>query len=207
MSDLLEEAFAALRDEHSGASPDAPRTRRRVLLARTTRRSGRTTTRLLLPLVAVLAATSAFAASGRLLRVAPPPVVRPALSPSVRRPPPPGAAVSVMALPDAAPSSSAAPTPRPRASAAPSDEEPLYAIAHDAHFVARDPARALTAWDAYLAKHPRGRLAPEARYNRAIALVRLGRTEEAKAALGPFAAGSFGSYRRAEARRLIDALD
>jgi hypothetical protein len=82
----------------------------------------------------------------------------------------------------------------------------LYAQAHRAHFVDRDPAAALRAWDVYLAAAPDGPLAPEARYNRALALVRLGRRAEAREALAPFAAGAYGGYRAAEARALIDAL-
>jgi hypothetical protein len=98
--------------------------------------------------------------------------------------------------------------PPPKATAAIEDREtPLYREAHEAHFVARDPARALAAWDAYLGAHPNGRFAPEARHNRAITLLRLGRRDEARAALAPFADGAFGDYRKREARRLLDALD
>ena len=50
-----------------------------------------------------------------------------------------------------------------------------------------------------------GRFAPEARWNRAIALFKLGRRDEAVAALQPFADGAYGGYRRAEATRLIGA--
>jgi hypothetical protein len=85
-------------------------------------------------------------------------------------------------------------------------EASLYAAAHRAHFVAHDPAAALGYWDAYLARYPQGRFAPEARYNRALALVRLGRRQEAAAALAPFASGAYGDYRRSEARELLDAL-
>jgi hypothetical protein len=94
--------------------------------------------------------------------------------------------------------------PAPAASAPPSDG--LYAVAHRAHFQERDPARALAAWDAYLGDAPQGRFAPEARYNRALCLVRLGRTNEAIAALRPFAEGAYGSYRREEATRLLSAM-
>ena len=85
-------------------------------------------------------------------------------------------------------------------------EESAYQAAHRAHFAERDPARALRGWDAYLAAYPEGRFALEARYNRALALVRLGRTDEARTALGPFADGRYGTYRRVEARDLLDAL-
>ena len=53
---------------------------------------------------------------------------------------------------------------------------------------------------------PEGPLVLEARYNRALCLVRLGRTAEARAALLPFADGTLAHYRQAEARALIRAL-
>jgi hypothetical protein len=49
-------------------------------------------------------------------------------------------------------------------------------------------------------------LSPEARYNRAIALARLGRNAEAAAALEPFARGDYGAYRQSEANALLNAL-
>lgn len=82
----------------------------------------------------------------------------------------------------------------------------LYRVAHQAHFVERDSGRALSAWDAYLKAAPNGALALEARYNRALCLVRLHRTTEARAALTPFAAGRFGGYRKKEASDLLAAL-
>ena len=82
----------------------------------------------------------------------------------------------------------------------------LYRVAHTAHFVDRDPARALAAWDAYLAAAPNGTFAPEARYNRALSLVRLGRNTEAKSALTPFANGVYGTYRQSEASALLQQL-
>lgn len=86
-------------------------------------------------------------------------------------------------------------------------EESLYRTAHEAHFVTRDSSRALGAWDAYLAAYPQGRFAPEARYNRAISLVRLNRRDEAKNALRPFADGKeVGGYRQREAKDLLDAM-
>jgi hypothetical protein len=133
----------------------------------------------------------------------------------------PVAAVPVESLPrDAPPSALASPyalpsAPRPLSAssssvAAPrSDQEAsrLYAVAHEAHFVGHDPGVALAAWDAYLRAAPDGALAPEARYNRALTLVRLGRTDDARAALAPFARGEMGGYREGEARALLDALD
>ena len=82
-----------------------------------------------------------------------------------------------------------------------------YRRAHALHFRGGAPAETLAAWDAYLAAYPRGRFAAEARYNRAIVLVRLDRIDDARAALAPFAAGEIeGGYRQAEAAELRDAL-
>jgi hypothetical protein len=82
----------------------------------------------------------------------------------------------------------------------------LYRAAHEAHFVAHDCARALAGWDAYLRAAPSGQLAVEARYNRALCLVRLGRSEQARSALEPFARGIAGSYRQREAAGLLEVL-
>jgi len=102
----------------------------------------------------------------------------------------------------------AAEPPRERANRAVDDRgHALYRSAHQAHFVAGDAAQALRAWDAYLSHAPGGRVALEARYNRAICLVRLGRNAEARAALEAFAAGTYGSYRQSDARSLLDALE
>ncbi len=83
----------------------------------------------------------------------------------------------------------------------------LYADAHRLHFDARDHEGALRAWDAYLQAAPAGRLAPEARYNRGLCLLHLGRVAEARTALAPIAGGAAGSYRQDEAARLLRALD
>jgi hypothetical protein len=104
----------------------------------------------------------------------------------------------------AAPSVSPKRTPPEAATDA---EESLFADAQRAHFVAKDPQAALRGWDAYLAAYPSGRFALEARYNRALTLVRLGRGAEARAALAPFASGATGGYRQQEARALLDVVD
>ena len=89
----------------------------------------------------------------------------------------------------------------------PSAEElRLYATAHAAHFTAHDDARALDAWTAYLAAYPHGRFEPDARYNRAMNLVRLGRVGEARDVLQAFAGGAYGGYRQREAKELVANL-
>ncbi len=127
----------------------------------------------------------------------PPPVAEPA-------PPAPPATVPP-SVPKAQGAPPAANAPAPTASA-PDPTFELYKAAHQAHFVDRDWARALGGWDAYLKAAPHGALAPEARYNRALCLLRLHRNDEARAALRPFADGRYGTYRREEAQKLIEAL-
>lgn len=61
----------------------------------------------------------------------------------------------------------------------PDAELALYAAAHRLHFRDRDLGAAVAAWNRYLAAAPNGRLAPEARFNRLVALVRLERWDEA----------------------------
>jgi len=93
-------------------------------------------------------------------------------------------------------------TPQPPAD--PTDT--LYRRAHAMHFGNANPAETLASWDAYLRASPNGRFAPEARFNRAVVLIKLGRRSEAKAALAPFANGAFGSYRREDAHTLLESL-
>ena len=132
----------------------------------------------------------------------PPPIDRPLLAVT-----PPSSEEAPKEAPGEAPvvTHEPAPAPPPVASA-PDPHAPLFAEAHRLHFIDRDPARALAAWDRYLATAPNGRFAPEARYNRALALVRLGRVAEAKTELEAFARGTYGSYRRDEANALLEAL-
>jgi hypothetical protein len=131
---------------------------------------------------------------------APSAVAPPAIGTSVVQEPSPPAASSV-------PEPPSPPAPKRPAPAPSVDVDALYRDAHDAHFVRRDPAASLVAWDRYLAAAgPSGRFALEARYNRAITLVRLGRRAEAAAALKPFADGDYGGYRREEATELLRTL-
>jgi hypothetical protein len=86
------------------------------------------------------------------------------------------------------------------------DEAADYGRAHRAHFVEDSPTRALRAWDEYLHRHPQGTFAPEARFNRALCLIRLGEKVRAAEALRPFAQGEFRGYRRQEACALLGTL-
>jgi hypothetical protein len=90
--------------------------------------------------------------------------------------------------------------------AATAREFELYEAAHRAHFVEKNAAAALAAWTRYLDETHAGRFALEAKYNRALSLLRLGRTAEGSSELSSFATGKHGTYRQAEARRLIDGL-
>ncbi|WP_437719997.1 tetratricopeptide repeat protein [Sorangium sp. So ce861] len=127
------------------------------------------------------------------------PRARPPVAPSAARPAPSAARPAPARASASDPQAIQGPPPGP-------DADALYQAAHRAHFVERDPASALSAWDAYLAAAPRGRFAVEAQYNRALCLVRLGRKDEAQRALDPFAQGSFGGYRQAESRSLLEAM-
>jgi hypothetical protein len=112
--------------------------------------------------------------------------------------------------PLAAPSAAASTldAPAASASAAPQigSDDATFARAHHLHFSGGDPSAALAAWDDYLRRFPDGRFVPEARYNRAIDLLKLGRSAEAREALRAFADGQYGDYRRDEARSILRSL-
>ncbi len=103
----------------------------------------------------------------------------------------------------------ALPAPAEPAPALAADAPDLYRVAHQIHFHDNEPARALAAWDVYLASQPSGRFAVEARYNRAMSLIRLRRYRDAVTALEPFASGDVlpAGYRQGEARRLSERLN
>jgi hypothetical protein len=105
------------------------------------------------------------------------------------------------------PAPAAGPASARAGSEPPARERALYDVAHQAHFARHDPAAALRGWEGYLAEFPAGSFALEARYNRAISLVRLGRRAEAHPVLSAFARGAYGGYRQSEAAELLRALD
>ena len=104
-----------------------------------------------------------------------------------------------------APVSAAGPAPRAPERALSADLR-AYQEAHRLHFDGGEPSRALAAWNAYLASYPAGTFAPEARFNRAVCLLRLGRRDEAKSVLVPIAESSSFAYGRDRARALLDAM-
>lgn len=86
------------------------------------------------------------------------------------------------------------------------DAHAVYRRAHHAQFRDDEPARALAGYEKYLAQQPGGRFAVDARYNRALCLVRMGRMADARPVLDAFARGDFGGYRQKDAARLLLAL-
>jgi hypothetical protein len=154
--------------------------------------------------------------------VAPAPApARPRVAERIQAPAPKPELVEAPPLPAPEPTAPEATPPTPARKAVPSGSvarpegtagsasdpaHELYRAAHRAHFVDRDSDRALRAWDAFLREAPNAALSLEARYNRALCLVRLQRHAEARNALRPFAEGRFGGYREAEAKKLLGAL-
>lgn len=141
------------------------------------------------------------AASTSLADMPPTPTVRPMAGapwrPPEMRPSEPSAAAS-----PPMPSSTHSSEARPAQAA---DADAAYRRAHMLHFKRKNYVAALVAWDEYMRVAPAGdRWLPEARFNRAVALHRLGRHDEARSALEPFAHGMYGGYRRDDAKRLIE---
>jgi hypothetical protein len=227
----LDEAFRVLRERTTEPRNSGTATRRAVLARVQARKRNRARlVSVCVPIAAVLVISAAWAAaSGRIARWATPSAApgvampsalngKPSALPNAPRPLRSGSAsLPVVPLSSVA---SLTPVARPeqltvaRSVALRSSseravslrEQALYETAHRAHFATRAPAAALPAWDAYLAEFPNGRFSLEARYNRAICLVRLSRHEEARAALQPFANGEAGGYRQQDASALLDAL-
>lgn len=133
-----------------------------------------------------------------------PVAVEPPARPAPASAPAPAPRVATLSRPSVAVPPAAAPAaPTPSAVV---DPEEIYARAHRAQFALRDYMAALALWDAYLATSG-GALALEARWNRAIALIHLGRREAAIAALASFAAGENEGYRQEEAQSLLRVLE
>lgn len=117
-------------------------------------------------------------------------------------------ALAELAPPETAvPEQPAASETAPPETSEPDPERVAFEAAHRAHHGGAPPERALTEWSAFLTRFPSGRFEPEARWNRAILLVRLRRDDEARAALTPFAEGAHHGVRARDARALLTAMD
>ncbi|MEZ4443115.1 MAG: hypothetical protein R3B72_28735 [Polyangiaceae bacterium] len=223
MTDLLDLATEALKNETSNIGDDlsARRTRQRIIdsVEHQRRRRGRRLF-VMVPLAALVIAGSALAGGGVAhFWQGPPATTQVALADEAERlatgiaPPveattatPPDDEVSAESGAENAGAPLAARTREEVEAAHEARVASLYGEAHAAHFGGASPSEALAKWNAYLQAEPRGRLVPEAMFNRAICLVKLGRHGEARQALAPFASGRFGSYRQAEAERLLAVL-
>jgi TolA-binding protein len=82
----------------------------------------------------------------------------------------------------------------------------VYRAAHEAHFKNGDCEGAVRGYRKYLRDAPSGTFFLEAKYNLGVCLARLGRTQEARDALTPFAEGKYGDYRKSQSKKLLDAL-
>ena len=120
-------------------------------------------------------------------------------------PPPIETATAVV---DVAPVQTAPHVTTPRPTADDSERRALraYREAERLQFDDKDYARALDAWDRYVPLAGKSPLLVDAKWQRAVCLVRLDRRDEARAALEPFARGELGAYRRDEAQALLGAL-
>ncbi len=100
---------------------------------------------------------------------------------------------------------------RPRTTAPPPPELEAevraFREADDLYRHRGDLEAAIGAYRRYVRDYPTGRFVPEAKYNAALALMKLGRAAEARPLLAPFAAGVYGTYRQTSAQQLLDALD
>jgi len=204
--DGLDAYVRAFKDATDG-SIDMRATRARVLAAAGQRTHRRATASRVIP-IAIAGLVIGSSASAGVMSLAgrwraPPAVSIEAERPATATGPGHAAGRATVVIP------AAPPTPAPADSLDPdAAERAAYARAHVAHFDGTSWQRALTAWDDYLRSYPRGTFAPEARYNRALCLIRLGRFASAKGALRPFAAGVVGrGYRTTEARTLLDWMD
>ncbi|MFK8001236.1 MAG: tol-pal system YbgF family protein [Polyangiales bacterium] len=86
------------------------------------------------------------------------------------------------------------------------EERELFSRAHRTHFDGGTSSQALRHWDDYLAAYPHGRFVPEARFNRALTLIRLGQLTQARGVLERFARGDFGAARRTQAAELLELI-
>jgi hypothetical protein len=210
----LEEATRALRED--GAMDVA---RRRALRDRVLTAPRKRSLRAIgwaMPIAAVLAAASVWASVAREHRASAP--VVPIVSGATAVITPVASVVPVvvaMASVTANAPAPIAPLVAPRVHAAttkppPDDSERralrAYREAERLQFDAQDYARALDAWDRYIPLAGKSPLLVDAKWQRALCFVRLGRSDDARDALEPFARGELGAYRQSEARTILGTL-
>jgi len=207
----LEEATRALREEGAMDATRKRALRDRVLKA--PRKRPLRAIRWVMPIAAVLAAASVWASVTREHRHAPQPIATTPIATTTIAP-------IVSVAPVAPVASVVTPLVESGATApvrsvtrtiklAPDDSEHralrAYREAERLQFDDKDYTRALDAWDRYIPLAGKSPLLVDAKWQRALCLVRLGRPE-AREALEPFANGELGAYRQNEARTILDTL-
>jgi hypothetical protein len=193
----LDDHVSALREIEAADDVVATATRLRVRKTLERGHGMRRHAGILAALIVMLVASASWAlATGKLHRAsvhAPSPLAIP--MPVERPAPPPVVHVAPTTIPDLPVTVTPAPTRPDR-----------YRIANDLYFHDRDYDKALAAFDEYLKVG--GEFAVEARYNRALCLIHLGRLADAKLALAAFADGDvLSGYREDEAKKLIAKID
>ncbi|HEX4514355.1 MAG TPA: hypothetical protein VGH87_30030 [Polyangiaceae bacterium] len=209
----LEEATRALRED--GAMNVARKRALRDRVLATPRRRSLRAIRWAMPIAAVLAAASVWASVAREHRASP--LVAPAIAsntPTVMTPVAsitPPIVVAVASVTASAPAPIATRVHAVATKPAPPDDSERRALrayreAERLQFDEKDYARALDAWDRYIPLAGKSPLLVDAKWQRALCFVRLGRSGDAREALEPFARGELGAYRQNEARTILDAL-
>jgi len=211
----LEEATRALREEGAMDATRKRALRDRVLKA--PRKRPLRAIRWVMPIAAVLAAASVWAAVTREHRHAPQPIATTpiatttptTIAPIVSVAPVAPVASVVTPLVESSATAPVRSVTRTIKPAAPDDSEHralrAYREAERLQFDEKDYTRALDAWDRYIPLAGKSPLLVDAKWQRALCLVRLGRPE-ARQALEPFANGELGAYRQNEARTILDTL-
>lgn len=210
----LEEATRALREEGAMDAARKRAIRERVLVTPRKRPLFRAA-RWVMPIAAVLAAASVWAAVAHNRAPAPSAPVVPTATAVMTVPAP---IVTATATPAPTTTSEVTseieppkvvPTTTPKPPAPRDDSERMalraYREAERLQFDEKDYARALEAWDRYIPLAGTSPLLVDAKWQRALCLVRLGRPE-AREAIAPFARGELGAYRQDEARTILDTL-
>jgi hypothetical protein len=82
----------------------------------------------------------------------------------------------------------------------------LYARAHQMHFHSNAPGPALRLWTRYIERFPHGRFVPEAQFNRAVCLVRMGDSAAARSILEELVYSPGFDHPKQQALRLLAEL-